>query len=72
MDIRDRELIIFVAGQSWAVENGVSDGSSLESAVTREQLAAMLYRYADGWASGTAELDGFEARRTLTMTPASI
>ena len=50
----------YAAGQSWAVENGVSDGSSLESAVTREQLAAMLYRYADGWASGTAELDGFE------------
>lgn len=56
----------YAAGQSWAVENGVSDGSSLESAVTREQLAAMLYRYADGWASGTAELDGFEDAASIS------
>lgn len=55
----------YAAGQSWAVENGVSDGS-LESAVTREQLAAMLYRYADGWASGTAELDGFEDAASIS------
>lgn len=56
----------YAAGQSWAVENGVSDGSSLESAVTREQLAAMLYRYADGWANGTAELDGFEDAASIS------
>jgi hypothetical protein len=31
---------------SWAVETGISDGSNLDAAVSREQLAAMLYRYA--------------------------
>ena len=30
----------------WAVEAGISDGSAPETAITREQLAAMLYRYA--------------------------
>lgn len=34
------------AGLQWAVENGVSDGTSLHDAVSREQLAAMLWRYA--------------------------
>ena len=29
----------------WAVENGVSDGSNPEGAITREQLATMLWRY---------------------------
>lgn len=28
----------------WAVETGISDGSSLNAAITREQLATMLYR----------------------------
>lgn len=30
----------------WAMENGLTDGSSPESAITREQLATLLYRYA--------------------------
>lgn len=30
----------------WAVRNGISDGSDPQGKVTREQLAAMLYRYA--------------------------
>ena len=30
----------------WAKKNGVSDGSDPNGAITREQLAAMLYRYA--------------------------
>ena len=33
-------------GVAWARENGVSDGSNPNGNVTREQLAAMLYRYA--------------------------
>ncbi len=33
-------------GTVWAVENGISDGTNPEQQVTREQLAAMLYRYA--------------------------
>ena len=34
------------AGAQWAQENGISDGANLHRPVTREQLAAMLYRYA--------------------------
>ena len=33
-------------GIAWARENGVSDGTNPNGNVTREQLAAMLYRYA--------------------------
>lgn len=36
----------YARGCSWAVENGISDGTNPEKAVTREQLATMLYRYA--------------------------
>lgn len=32
-------------GCAWAVANGVSDGTDPNSSITREQLAAMLYRY---------------------------
>ena len=32
--------------RAWAMENGISDGTNPMSPVTREQLAAMLYRYA--------------------------
>ena len=32
-------------GCTWAVTNGVSDGTDPNGTVTREQLAAMLYRY---------------------------
>ena len=31
--------------RTWAMENGVSDGANPEAAITREQLATMLYRY---------------------------
>ena len=33
-------------GLEWALANGVSDGTSPEKLITREQLATMLYRYA--------------------------
>lgn len=36
----------YAKGMVWAVENGISDGTAPEQPVTREQLAAMLYRYA--------------------------
>ena len=36
----------YAAGRDWAVANGISDGTNMEAAVTREQLAAILYRYA--------------------------
>ena len=36
----------YAAGQRWAMTNGVSDGTDMTGTITREQLAAMLYRYA--------------------------
>ena len=33
-------------GMAWAVANGISDGSNPNAPITRQQLAAMLYRYA--------------------------
>ena len=36
----------YAAGRDWAVANGISDGTNMEAPVTREQLAAILYRYA--------------------------
>ncbi len=45
-------------GAQWAVENGVSDGTSLNSTVSREQLVTMLWRYAGSPAAETG-LDGY-------------
>ena len=36
----------YQAGAAWAVETGVSDGTNLDQPLTREQLATMLWRYA--------------------------
>ena len=36
----------YAAGRTWAMNNGISDGTNMEGKITREQLAAMLYRYA--------------------------
>ena len=36
----------YLAGQRWAMEYEISDGTKMESAITREQLITMLYRYA--------------------------
>lgn len=36
----------FEAGREWAMRNGISDGTNMEGKITREQLAAMLTRYA--------------------------
>ncbi len=35
----------YEVGMDWAMETGISDGTDSEGAVTREQLAVMLYRY---------------------------
>ena len=40
-------------GSTWAKENGITDGTNLTGAVTREQLAAMLYRF-----SGSPKVSG--------------
>lgn len=36
----------YEAGRQWAMDHKVSDGSNMQEELTREQLAAMLYRYA--------------------------
>ena len=36
----------YAAGRRWAMDAGVSDGTNMDGRITREQLAAMLYRYA--------------------------
>lgn len=36
----------YEAGRQWAMDNGISDGTAMDQAITREQLAVMLYRYA--------------------------
>ena len=36
----------YEAGQQWAMQNGVSDGSNMDASLTREQLVTMFYRYA--------------------------
>ncbi|MDE7242920.1 MAG: S-layer homology domain-containing protein [Oscillospiraceae bacterium] len=45
-------------GMLWAMEQGVTDGSSAMSDITREQLATMLWRNA-GSPGGTVELNQF-------------
>lgn len=37
----------YAAAQSWAMENGISDGSAPDGSVTREQFVQMLYRLSD-------------------------
>lgn len=53
----------YQAGLDWAVENGVSDGTNPNNNITREQFAAMLYRYAENAnediTADTAELNKF-------------
>ncbi len=48
-------------GMSWAVENGISDGTNPEGDITREQLATMLYRYAGSPAAPNLLLDFTDA-----------
>lgn len=48
----------YAEGQQWAVEAGISDGSNMSGTVTRQQMAAMLYRYA-GSPAVTGSLSGF-------------
>ena len=45
-------------GMSWAKNKGISDGSAPNRNITREQLAAMLYRYA-GEPDGAADLSAY-------------
>ena len=49
----------YAVAQQWAQANGVSDGTMPNGTITREQLAAMLYRYAvsKGMVKGPATAD---------------
>ena len=63
----------YEAGQQWAIEAGISDGSDLNSAVSREQLVTMLYRYAgspavSGVISGYADTDSVSSWAVEAMT----
>ena len=51
------------AARTWAIDNGISDGTNPGSAVTRQQLVALLYRYATlmGYAN--------DARADLSVYP---
>lgn len=59
----------YEAGQKWAMENGISDGTNMAGRITREQLATILYRYAKlkGYdVSKTTPLDGFSDAGTVS------
>ena len=52
----------YAAGQKWAMQNGISDGTNMPGVITREQLATILFRYAKmkGYdVSKSAALSGF-------------
>ena len=50
--------IWYEKGMNWAKNKGISDGSAPNRNITREQLAAMLYRYA-GEPDGAADLSAY-------------
>ena len=56
------------AAKAWAVSNGISDGSAYGNPVTRQQLVALLYRYAVmmNYANGErADLSAFPDAETV-------
>ena len=48
----------YAAAQDWAVKHGVSDGTSPDGKISREQLATMLYRYAQSRGLVKADVQG--------------
>ena len=50
----------YAAGQAWAVQAGISDGTDMTGNITREQLAAMLYRY--------ARIKGLDVSKTASLS----
>ena len=59
----------YAAGQKWAMDAGISDGTNMIGSITREQLAAILYRYAKqkGYdVSKSADLNGFADANTVS------
>ena len=48
------------AGRDWAMQAGISDGTNMAQNLTREQLATMLYRYAQSKGQGFAGAWAFQ------------
>ena len=48
----------YAAGQKWAMLNGISDGTTPNGSITREQLAVMLWNYA-GKPTPTGDLSSY-------------
>ena len=55
----------YEAGQQWAMQNGVSDGTNMDQGLSREQLATMLWRYA-GSPSVSNSLSGYTDAGTVS------
>ena len=51
----------YAKGMEWAVAQGVSDGTNPQGTITREQLAAMLYRYSGSPAVDSGALNFTDA-----------
>lgn len=58
--------IWYEKGQTWAMENGVSDGTDPNGSITREQLVTMLWRYAGSPAADETALDSFTDAATIS------
>lgn len=54
----DGGTVWYEKGMNWAKNKGISDGSAPNRNITREQLAAMLYRYA-GEPDGAADMSAY-------------
>lgn len=50
----------YAAGQKWAMDNDISDGTNMPGVITREQLATILYRY--------AKQKGYDVSRSAALT----
>ena len=63
-----RDPADMAAARTWAMENGVSDGTNPGGAVTRQQLVALLYRFAEdrGYANDSrADLSAYPDAGTV-------
>lgn len=50
----------YAAGQKWAMDNGISDGTNMPGVIAREQLATILYRY--------AKQKGYDVSKSAALT----
>lgn len=50
----------YAAGQKWAMQNDISDGTNMPGVITREQLATILFRY--------ARMKGYDVSKSAALT----